>query len=160
YFVWGTDTIATERSTRTTMPFFLRYRRQLQLALSLFALLLAVPVASGAARSHFFPARTASSSQSPAIATLAPASTDTSTIALVGNLPGSATHVQVAGNRAYVGSDAGLRIVDISNPASPTLLGTYAGPVADVQVAGSLAYIASDASLKIVDVGSPARPVL
>src|SRR5689334_16844608 len=60
--------------------------------------------------------------------------TDTSTLQLVGSLAGSATHLRVVGARAYVGGPDHLRIVDVSDPATPVVIGSYAAPVEDVQV--------------------------
>jgi len=58
---------------------------------------------------------------------------------------GQGNGVDVSGNYAYVAAGtAGLKIWDMTNPASPTLLSTttYAGANAtDVEVAGSLAYL-------------------
>ena len=59
--------------------------------------------------------------------------------------PGDACGVAVAGNYAYVADcDAGLQIIDISNPASPTIVGTYdtPGQAYGVAVAGNYAYVA------------------
>src|SRR4051812_33018239 len=44
---------------------------------------------------------------------------DTSAIQLLGSLGGSATYVQVVGSRAYLGGPDSLRVIDVSNPASP-----------------------------------------
>ena len=57
--------------------------------------------------------------------------------------------------------DNGLVIVDVSNPAAPTLKGSYdtAGSSAGVAVAGNYAYVADgDNGLVIVDVSNPAAP--
>ena len=53
----------------------------------------------------------------------------------------------MAGNYAYVADYSnGLVIVDVSNPAAPTLKGSYntAGNSYGVTVAGNYAYVADD----------------
>lgn len=71
------------------------------------------------------------------------------------------------GTRAYVGAyfgvDAGLAILDVSNPALPILLGTYGVPVSDVALSpdGRTAYLATrEHGLEILDVSNPAAPLL
>lgn len=64
---------------------------------------------------------------------------------------------------AFVGYATGMAIVNISNPASPTLAGTFAtsAAVTGVYVSGTNAYIATaitTAQLKIVNVSTPASP--
>ena len=70
----------------------------------------------------------------------------------------------MAGNYAYVADDSnGLVIVDVTNPASPTLKGNYytAGYSMGVAVAGNYAYVADYSNgLVIVDVSNPAAPTL
>jgi Ca2+-binding RTX toxin-like protein len=60
------------------------------------------------------------------------------------------------GNYAYVADlDSGLQIINISNPAAPTLTGTYdtTGYAQGVQVVGNYAYVAdNDGGLKILNV--------
>ncbi len=69
--------------------------------------------------------------------------------------------VDVQGNRAYLQANpAGLRILDVSNPAAPTLLATYvmSDSTADLQVVGRYAYLANyDQGLRVVDVADPNR---
>ncbi len=74
-------------------------------------------------------------------------------------------YVDSATNRAYITIGTSLRIINISNPASPALLGTYtaAGNINSVYVSGNYAYIAtaSDTSeLRVVNVTNPASPTL
>ncbi|MDH6098425.1 hypothetical protein NWP21_06125 [Anabaenopsis sp. FSS-46] len=90
---------------------------------------------------------------------------------------GSAMGVQVVGNYAYVtdisvasypgygysGSQtySRLQIIDISDPANPTLTGSYttSGSARDVQVVGNYAYVAdSSAGLQVIDISDPANP--
>ncbi|NCS55245.1 MAG: hypothetical protein GPJ23_24740 [Microcystis aeruginosa G13-05] len=72
--------------------------------------------------------------------------------------------VQVVGNYAYVADGGlGLQIIDISNPAAPTLKGNYntSGYARGVQVVGNYAYVANDTSgLQIIDISNPAAPTL
>jgi hypothetical protein len=88
--------------------------------------------------------------------------------------PGSATHVCVSGNTAYVAdSRAGLRILDVSNPSHPQEIGalTYAddprlGLIYDVVCRGSLLYATerpqtdNPGGLWIIDVSRPTHPVI
>lgn len=73
--------------------------------------------------------------------------------------------VRVSAGRAYtVGPNnlSGLlRIIDVSNPATPRLLGSYTDPstsLDDVQVMGTIAYAAGSGGIVILDVGNPASP--
>ena len=61
--------------------------------------------------------------------------------------------------------DAGLRIIDLSVPSTPTLMGTYdtVGSALDVTVVGNYAYVAdgpSSTNLAIIDVTTPSTPTL
>lgn len=75
--------------------------------------------------------------------------------------------VSVVGNYAFVGDSAGLEILDLSNPANPTLLGgaPTPGSAYGVQVVGSNAFVSvygGDVSvgggLQIIDVSNPQLP--
>jgi hypothetical protein len=63
------------------------------------------------------------------------------------------------GNLAYVADDlSGLQIIDVSNPAVPTLTGAYNTPgnAFDVHVVGNFAYVADSISgLQIIDISNP-----
>jgi len=73
--------------------------------------------------------------------------------------PGYADSVAVAGNYAYVAEyDKGLRIINISNPTSPTEVGYYPGYARGVAVAGNYAYVADGGGLRIINVSDPANP--
>ena len=78
------------------------------------------------------------------------------------NLPGTQTRIVADGSRAYLaGGAAGVHIVDVSNPTSPTLLGTLdtTGTAQGVAVAGARLYVADGASgLLVADVSDPAKP--
>lgn len=70
--------------------------------------------------------------------------------------------VYVSGSYAYVAADTlGMRVVDVSNPASPYEVSFYDTPgrAFDVYVSGSYAYVADwDGGLRVLDVSSPASP--
>ncbi len=70
--------------------------------------------------------------------------------------PGYAWGVYVSGSYAYVADlDAGLRIINVSNPSSPYEVGYYDTPgyAWGVYVSGSYAYVAdSDAGLRIIKI--------
>ncbi|MEB3189407.1 MAG: Calx-beta domain-containing protein, partial [Snowella sp.] len=74
--------------------------------------------------------------------------------------PGSAINVEVVGNLAYVADYSSLQIIDIGNPAAPTLKGSYDTPgfAEDVEIVGNLAYVADLYSLQIIDISNPAQP--
>jgi hypothetical protein len=71
--------------------------------------------------------------------------------------------VAVSGTLAYVAAGgAGLRVVDISNPAAPNELGALdsRGYANGIVVAGSIAYLADGPyGLRVVDVSKPSQPV-
>ena len=80
-------------------------------------------------------------------------------------ISGSSTNdVFVSGRYAYMADQsAGLKIVDISQPASPSLKGTLATTNAvSIYVAGRYAYLGdgSTVGFKIVDISNPSSPVL
>jgi hypothetical protein len=72
--------------------------------------------------------------------------------------------VAVSGNLAYVADyDAGLQIIDVSNPAAPVWQGGYdtTGAAFGLCVSGNLAYVADySAGLQIIDVSNPTAPLL
>ena len=85
--------------------------------------------------------------------------------ALVGQstiLPDGVSDVVVSGRRAYAAAvDAGLRVLDISDPAHPHEVGAYDTPQSawGVAISGTLAYVAASvAGLRVVDVSDPAHP--
>jgi hypothetical protein len=82
-------------------------------------------------------------------------------VEFVGHIGGATWAVAVQGNYAYVGEGPRLTILDISNPASPTVVGkTDPLPeiVYGVAVAGGYAYVADYYGLRIVDVSDPSNP--
>jgi hypothetical protein len=68
----------------------------------------------------------------------------------------------VAGNYSYVAAgEAGLRIIDTSDPASPAEVGNHdlPGIALSVAILGSRAYVcAREAGLRIIDISDPANP--
>ena len=78
------------------------------------------------------------------------------------SLPGTQTRIVADGSRAYLaGGAAGVHIVDVSNPTSPTLLGTLdtTGTAQGLAVSGARLYVADGkAGLLVADVSDPARP--
>ncbi len=69
--------------------------------------------------------------------------------------------VYVSGNYAYVADVIRLRVIDVSDPASPFIVGSGPGLAEDVFVSGDHAYVASGSlGLRVIDVSSPANPSL
>ncbi|MBI2928185.1 MAG: hypothetical protein HYY24_21155 [Verrucomicrobia bacterium] len=68
----------------------------------------------------------------------------------------------MTGNYAYVADrDAGLQVVDVSNPAKPQRVGGYdtSSWASGVAVAGNYAYVADSlAGQQVIDVSNPAQP--
>jgi len=88
---------------------------------------------------------------------------DAGNVEFVGHIGGATYAVALQGNYAYIGEGPRLTILDISNPASPTVLGKTL-PLPDtvrrVAVAGSYAYVADyDGGLRVVDVSTPSNPM-
>jgi hypothetical protein len=79
------------------------------------------------------------------------------TIVAALSLGASSNDITLAGNLAYLATTAGLKVVDISTPASPRLLGTFAtnGVAYGVKVRGTTAYVAAGSGLQIVSVANP-----
>jgi hypothetical protein len=81
-------------------------------------------------------------------------------------IPGSPRAVALQANYAYVASvESGrgrLYVVDVSNPAVPTIVGSVeVGGAKDVAVEGNFAYVISENfGLVVVDVSNPASPAL
>ncbi len=79
------------------------------------------------------------------------------------SLRGNVVSVAVAGNYAYLAAEsAGLRIIDVANPANPAEVGFYDTPgiARGVAVAGDYAYVADDriGGLRIINITNPAKP--
>lgn len=75
---------------------------------------------------------------------------------------GTSSQVVVSGHYAYLADgSAGLHIVDIQNPASPTLVGTYdtLGTAEDVAIGPHNAYVADGANgVVVVNIDTPSNP--
>jgi hypothetical protein len=69
--------------------------------------------------------------------------------------------LQVSGNRAYIGWYSALRIVDVSNPASPTVIGNFSEPeyiFTAIRVVGDRVYLGDDIrGIDIIDASNPAQ---
>jgi hypothetical protein len=81
------------------------------------------------------------------------------------NAPGGAPRaIVVCGNTAYITADnAGLFVIDINNPLSPSVVGSYKMPrfTYGLAVEGDYAYLAnSDTGFHILDIRKPAAPAL
>ncbi len=74
--------------------------------------------------------------------------------------PDAVVGVAVSGTRAYLAcSQAGLKIVDVSDPTKLTLLGRSSGRFSEaLAVADNIAYIADHFGLQLVDVSNPSAP--
>lgn len=66
--------------------------------------------------------------------------------------------VQVVGNLAYVAAGTSFKIVDVSNPDTPTLPAELPLRVFQLQVVGSRAYLISD-TFSIINISDPSNPV-
>ena len=77
--------------------------------------------------------------------------------------PGDANDVVVVGDLAYVADNqAGLRIIDISNPEEPTEVGFFdtPGTALHVAISGDYAYVADGpGGLCIVDISEPSSDI-
>jgi len=87
-------------------------------------------------------------------------------------VPGEVHGVTVSGNYAYLADRSldgswppwpgtgALRIMDISNPASPQPVADYPveGEAWSLAVSGNFAYVAAGAGLQVIDVSDPANP--
>ena len=76
------------------------------------------------------------------------------------NRSGSVNRLVVSGHYAYLGGDAGLQIIDISDPANPKLASSYpvAGWLWDIALFDHYAYLATLGEIEIVDVSDPKNP--
>ena len=87
---------------------------------------------------------------------------DAQNVELVGQIGGLSCAVAVQGDYVYLGVGPRLVVLDVSNPANPTVVGrTEVLPdiVRGVAVAGNYAYVADGSSgLRIINVSDPAAP--
>jgi hypothetical protein len=79
-------------------------------------------------------------------------------------LPGSGTRFDVADHVVAIARrEAGVRLIDVSDPASPVEIGSLVteGEAVDVSLRGTLLYVADrEAGLLVVDVQDPSLPVV
>ena len=98
------------------------------------------------------------------IATYSKAGFDSLNVRFVGSYdtPGRAYGVYVSGGYAYVADwNAGLRVIDVSDPENPVEIGYYDTPgyAHGVYISGSYAYVADgDWGLRVIDVSNPSNP--
>lgn len=89
-------------------------------------------------------------------------STEAENVEYVGHIGGSTIAVSVQGDYAYIGQGSHLAILDITNPASPTLIGktaSFPNIVQDIYVDGKYAYVTTLYSgLRVVDISTPSSP--
>jgi len=77
----------------------------------------------------------------------------------IGNV--STQVIAVHGKYAYIGTDTGIVMVDLTMPTQPRLLEQtidLPGSVVEIQIAGSSAYVAAGRGLFIFDISTPTRP--
>jgi len=82
-------------------------------------------------------------------------------VELVTQVGGSTYAVAVQGNYAYIGVGPRLVILDVSNPAHPTIAGQtgiLSNIVRGLAVAGNYVYVADGNSLRVFNVSNPAAP--
>ncbi len=62
----------------------------------------------------------------------------------IGAIGGTVQDVAIVDSKAFVASGSGLLVLDVTDPAKPTILGSVATPdlALDVAVSGDLAYVA------------------
>lgn len=75
-------------------------------------------------------------------------------------LGGRAYSIVAVGAYAYVGTDAGLYIVNASDVTAPILRATLNVPTLALAVAGNHAYIGNADGIHIVDISNPSAPVV
>jgi phosphodiesterase/alkaline phosphatase D-like protein len=71
--------------------------------------------------------------------------------------------VAVVGNNAFVGSQFGLAVIDVTDKANPTNKGYIQFPfgnVVSIAIVGNYAYVGGNVFFAIVDITDPANPVL
>jgi len=71
-----------------------------------------------------------------------------------------ASCLAVDNNHAYLGASDGLYIIDVSDPANPTLTGFYTtSNISDVKISGDYAYLAHpNDGFDIIDISDPENP--
>jgi len=83
-------------------------------------------------------------------------------VEFVGHIGGQTYAVAVQGKYAYIGEGYSVTVLDISDPASPTVVGRtplLPGVVQGIAVTGGHAYVANDSGgLRVIDVSTPSNP--
>ncbi len=75
-------------------------------------------------------------------------------------VPGWSSGVAVEGDYAYVTSEQGLFVIDVSDPGSPSIVGGEAlTDIYGVAVSGSFVYLAGYPDFRVFDVSDPSDPV-
>jgi len=78
--------------------------------------------------------------------------------------PGEATGIAVSGTTAYMANgEAGLQVMDISDPSAPTIIGSVDTPgnATGVAVSGTTAYVSDGfAGLQIIDISNSSAPII
>ncbi len=75
-------------------------------------------------------------------------------------VPTAVYQLAVQGNRLWVGTAGGLRVYDITTPASPTLAGTRDGVALAVLPAGTRVYVGNGSGFQVIDAATPALTLL
>jgi len=87
---------------------------------------------------------------------------DAENVEFVGHIGGDTHAVAVQRDYAYIGEGGALTILDVSNPAAPSVMGKtvpFPEVVQDVYVSGDYAYVAAgEGGLRVVDVSTPTNP--
>lgn len=98
------------------------------------------------------------------IATVAPAAIAQDCGSIIGSLDTAFNNdVAIEDGYAYIATDLhGLKIVDISDPTTPTLAGTLdtTGRALGIFVADSIVYLADEDGLVVIDATDPTSPEL
>ena len=99
----------------------------------------------------------------PATERVYPTAADAQNVELVGQIGGAIYTVAVQENYAYIGVGPRLVVLDVSDPANPTVAGQTAmlpDVVQDIHIASPYAYVAdANAGLRVIDVSNPAAPM-
>jgi hypothetical protein len=74
--------------------------------------------------------------------------------------PGLASDVAVSGNHAYVADGDALCVIEVSNPAAPSLVATLTTTCESIALAENRAYVVGDEGLQVIDVSIPGSPVI
>ena len=87
-------------------------------------------------------------------------SLDVGNMAFIKGTINSANRVEVSGNIAYVSTNSGVSIADISNPAAPSIINTMNNVSIDITIVGNKAYSTQNGVFKVMDISNPKVPIL